>query len=340
MSDQVLLTGISGFLGGHVALALLEAGYTVRGSLRNPARADEVCDTLGKAGADLSHLQFVTLNLLDDRGWAEAAEGCRYLVHTASPFVLKMPKDKMELVRPAVDGTERALRAGLKAGVERIVLTSSMAAIAYGHQGPHLAPFTAADWTNPDGPHVSFYAESKTRAERRAWELMREAGRQKDLVTINPSAILGPLLDKDPGTSAMLVIRLLNGSVPAAPRISFVIVDVRDVAAAHVAALVSPQAGGQRIPMGERPLFFKEAAEILRRRFPERAGKIPKFELPDWAVRLYALFDSDLRGNLGELGTAKQLDSSPAAALLGRPLIPADQAIVATGESVVAQHLA
>jgi nucleoside-diphosphate-sugar epimerase len=168
---------------------------------------------------------------------------------------------------------------------------------------------------------------------------MKDAGRDKDLVTINPSGIFGPLLDSDPGTSAILVIRLMNGSVPASPRIGFTIVDVRDVAAAHVAAIASPQAGGQRFPMGERPLFFKETANILRQHFPARAGKIPRFEMPDWVVRLYALFDSDLRGNVRELGAVKRLDSSAAVALLGRPLIAADQAIIATGESAIAQHL-
>jgi nucleoside-diphosphate-sugar epimerase len=339
MSDQVLLTGISGFLGGHVALALLEAGYTVRGSLRNPAKADLVRATLGKAGADLSRLNFVTLDLGEDQGWAEAAQGCRYLLHTASPFVVRMPKDKMELIRPAVEGTERALKAGLKAGTERIVVTSSMAAIAYGQRAPHLEPYTAADWTDPAGPGVTAYTESKTLAERRAWAIMKEAGREKDLVTINPSVILGPLLDADPGTSSVLVSRLMNGSVPAMPRLSFAMIDVRDVAAAHVAALTSPQAGGQRFPMGENTLFFKETAAILRQRFPERAGKIPRFEMPDWAVRLYAFFDGDMRGNLGRLGETKRLDSSTVIALLGRPLIPVDQAIVAMGESLIAQHL-
>ncbi len=339
MSDRVLLTGISGFLGGHVAVAALQAGYTVRGSVRNLAKADQVRATLGKAGADLSRLEFVALDLLAEDGWSTAALDCRYLLHTASPFVLQMPKDKMKLIRPAVEGTERALKAGLKAGVERIVVTSSMAAIAYGHDTSRTTPFTAQDWSNPDSPAISAYAESKTRAERRAWEIMKEAGRETDLVTINPSAILGPLLDADPGTSAILVIRLMNGSVPAAPRINFPIVDVRDVAAAHVAALQNPEAGGHRYPMGDRVVSFLEAGKVLKQRFPERGGKIPRFEMPDWAVRLYALVDSDVRGSLGELGRIRRLDSSEVIALLGRPLIASDQAIVATGESVIAQHL-
>ena len=204
MTDRVLLTGISGFLGGHVALQLLNAGYIVRGSVRNLSRADKVKATLAKAGSDISRLEFVALDLEKDEGWDAAMEGVRFVQHTASPFVLQMPEDKNDLIRPAVEGTERALNAALAANVERIVLTSSMAAIAYGHEKSRTAPFTANDWTNLEGRDVTPYTESKTRAERRAWEIMRAAGREKDLATINPSGIFGPLLDEDPGTSAAL----------------------------------------------------------------------------------------------------------------------------------------
>ena len=339
MSDRVLLTGISGFLGGHVALTLLNAGYTVRGSVRNLSKADKVRQTLKTAGADTERLEFVALDLLSDAGWREAMEGVRYLQHTASPFVVEIPKDKMELVRPAVEGTERALDAALAAGVERIVLTSSMAAIAYGHGKARTAPFTANDWTNLEGDDVGAYVESKTRAERRAWEIMRAAGREKDLATINPSVILGPLLDEDPGTSAGIVQRLMNGSIPASPRLAFSLVDVRDIAAAHLAAMTAPRAGGHRFPMAEGNMFFKDIAAVLREAFPERARKIPRLELPNWAVRLYALFDSDVRGTLHELGIVKRLDSSAAMGLLDRKLMPARQAVVATGESLIAKNL-
>jgi dihydroflavonol-4-reductase len=339
MPDRVLLTGVSGFLGGHAASALLAAGYQVRGSVRNLAKADKVRATLAKAGADVSRLEFVAIDLLKDDGWDTAAQGCRFLLHTASPFVIQMPADKMDLIRPATEGTERALKAGLKANVERIVLTSSMAAIAYGHDSSRTAPFTAADWTDLNGRGCNAYIESKTRAERRAWEMMKAAGREADLAAINPSGIYGPLLDDDPGTSALLVKRLLDGSMPAAPRFNFAIIDVRDVAAAHVAALTAPTAGGHRFPMGERTLSIKECADILRRRFPAYASKTPRFEMPDWGVRLYAMFDSDLRGNLGELGVVRRMDSTDVVALLGRKLIDAETAIVATAESLIAHKL-
>ena len=336
-SDTVLLTGISGFLGGHVALALLKAGYKVRGSVRNLGKAGKVRETMARAGADIARLDFVELDLLSDKGWDEAMAGGRYLQHTASPFVLNMPEDRNELIGPAVKGTERALRSALAAKVERIVLTSSMAAIAYGHEKTGSPTFSANDWTRLNGRPINAYVESKTRAERRAWELMEAAGRRSDLATINPGAIFGPLLDDDPGTSSILVKRLLDGSVPAAPRIPITPIDVRDVAAAHVAAMTDPRAGGKRFPIAVAPQYFIDVARLLRPRFPRY--KVPRLEMPDLAVRLYALFDRDVRDNLGELGYAKRLDASPSVALLGRPLIPANDALLATAESLVTFRL-
>ncbi|GGA55659.1 SDR family oxidoreductase [Pelagibacterium lentulum] len=335
MSDRVLLTGISGFLGGHVALALLKAGYTVRGSVRDLAKADKVKNTLARAGGDIDRLEFVVLDLMDDDGWTEAMKGVRYLQHTASPFVLSMPDDRNDLIRPAVEGTERALNAALAADVERIVLTSSMAAIAYGHPRNRSEIFTEHDWTQLDsGRPVNAYVESKTRAERHAWELVRKIGREKDLATINPGAILGPLLDDDPGTSATIVRRLLDKSVPAIPNLTFTIVDVRDVAEAHLLAMMESEAGGRRFPMGSRTMAYRDIADVLRERFPVHARNISRINMPDWAVRLYALFDRDVRSNLGELGNFKQLDSAPTEALLRRKLIDADDAIAATAQSL------
>ena len=337
MADLVLLTGISGFLGGHVGLELLRQGFAVRGSVRDLKKADKVRATLQKAGADISKLEFVALDLNSDEGWAAAMPGARYLQHTASPFVTDMPRDKMELIRPAVEGTRRALTAALEANVERVVLTSSMAATSYGHDRARTAPFTAADWTDLHGRDVNAYIESKTLAEKEAWTIMDSAGRHDDLVTINPNAIMGPLLDEDPGTSAALIARLMNGSVPAAARIYFSAIDVRDVAAAHVRAMLTPWAGGHRFPMGERTLSFLEFADIIRKAMPEFARKLPSRVVPDWMVRAFAFVDKDIRGNVGELGIIRRTDSSDVVKLLGRPLISSEEAVIATARSLVEQ---
>jgi dihydroflavonol-4-reductase len=340
MADRVLLTGISGFLGGHVALELLKAGYLVRGSVRDLRKADKVRDTLGKAGADLSRVEFVALDLMSDGGWDDAMADVRYLQHTASPFVTKEPKDRNELIVPAVQGTQRAVGAALRAKVERIVVTSSMAAIMYGHDKSRTAPFTAADWTDLEGRQISGYVESKTRAEKAAWELVDKAGRHNDLATINPGAIFGPLLDEDPGTSVALLKRMFDGSLPAAAKIAFIVVDVRDVAAAHVAAMTSDLARGKRFPMGNGTFSLMELAAILKRGLPDRAGKLPRFEVPDWVVRLVAFVDADIRGNLGELGVVKRADASDVTRLLGRDLIAPDEATLSSARSLIAQGLA
>jgi nucleoside-diphosphate-sugar epimerase len=339
MADLVLLTGISGFLGGHVGLALLKAGYRVRGSVRDLRKADRVRAAIGQAGGDLSRLEIVALELNSDAGWTEAARGARFVQHTASPFVTRMPKDRMEMIGPAVAGTRRAIEAALAASVERIVVTSSMAAAAYGHDVSRTAPFGPADWTNLQGRHVNAYVESKTRAEQTAWTLMDGAGRHEDLAVINPNYIMGPLLDDDPGTSAALILRLMNGSLPMTARFYFPVVDVRDVAEAQVRAMTSPLAGGHRFPMGSRPIPFVEVAEIVRKAMPEFSKRLPTREAPDWLVKLVSFVDADMRGNAGEVGVIRGTDATQAVELLGHPLIAPEEAILATARDLVAQGL-
>lgn len=338
-TDRVLVTGISGFLGGHVALQLLEQGYTVRGSVRSLERAEKVRKTLAANGADTSRLEFVALDLLSDKGWEQAMQGVRFVQHVASPFVLEQPKDRNELIRPAVEGARRAVTTALAAGVERIVLTSSVAAIAYGHERDRLRPFTEADWSNLESPRITPYQESKTRAEQEAWRLAEGLGARDRLAVINPGAILGPLLDDDPGTSGQLAIRLLDGSMPGTPKMSFSIVDVRDVAAAQVAAMTDPAAGGRRFILADREMTLQQMANAIQAGLKRPNIRTPRFELPSWLVRIVALFDRQIRDNAVELGRVRPVNGDAGRALLRRPTIPGPEAAIATAESLFAHGL-
>ncbi len=337
-NGTVLITGISGFLGGHVALIALEAGWSVVGSVRRPERADRVAKALAAAGGDTRRLSFVTLDLLSDDGWADATACCHHMIHIASPFVTIMPDNPDDLIRPAVEGTRRAVRAALAAGHERIVLISSMAAIHHGRDDEDRL-YGPADWSRLDGRLVSAYAASKTLAEQAAWQMVEEAGERKRLAVINPAAMLGPLLDDDPGTSVATLIPMLAGKMPIVPEIILEYVDVRDVAEAHVAALTADSAGGQRHIMAGPSLSLLEIAEILREALPDYAGKLPKRQMSGWLAGIIKHFNRSLRDAAPFLGIRRRSDSSSGAALIGHPLRPMRDTLVETVQSLRAQGL-
>jgi nucleoside-diphosphate-sugar epimerase len=340
MSDNVVLvTGASGFLASHIVLKLLSQGVSVRGSVRNTNKGDRIRKVLQKHGADTSRLSFVELDLMSDAGWQEAMRGVKFLIHTASPFITHLPKHEDDVIRPAVEGTRRALTTALSAGVERVVLTSSEVAVARGHVKSPERILTEADWSDVDAPGMTPYFKSKTLAEKAAWEIMEKANRLDDMTVINPGFILGPLLEEDFGTSGAIIRKMMRGQFPGAPDLYFSIIDVRDAADLHIKAMTDDRGFGHRVLASVSTVSFKQMAAILAEAFPQYAGKLPTRPLPNFVVRIVGLFDADARASVRMLGLSFELDNSLAEALLGHPLIEVRTAVTAMGQSLVDQNV-
>ncbi len=338
MSDLVLVTGGSGFIGAHCVIALLNAGHRVRTSVRSLSRETEVRAMVKAGGVDAGdRLSFVAADLAADAGWTEAVAGCTYVLHVASPFPATAPKHEDELIIPAREGALRVLRASKAAGVRRVVLTSSFAAIGYGQRVDQV--FTEANWTNVDAP-LAAYVKSKTLAERAAWDFLAKEGGSLELAVINPVAVLGPVLGPDSSTSIQLVQRLLEGRIPAMPRIAFGLVDVRDVADLHLRAMVDPAAKGERfLAVAGAPMSVAEVAAVLRARLGDKASKVPTRVLPDWVVRFAATFSGPLRQLVSELGKVKRMSNEKSKRVLGWAPRSNEDAILATAQSLEALGL-
>lgn len=332
MAGTVLVTGGSGYIAGFLIKQLIDAGWTVHTTVRNLTREAEVRAWLGIA--DTGRLKFFAADLENDAGWAEAVAGCSHVAHVASPFPAGAPKNDDELVVPARAGVLRALKFAKDAGVQRFVLTSSVAAVAYGH--PERV-YTEADWTDVSAPKVGAYIKSKTVAERAARDWMSEHGAQMEFVSVNPSAVLGPLLSDDFSTSIQFVQRLMDGSVPGTPRLGFAVVDVRDLADLHVRALTMPGIDGERFIGAGRFLWMREVADILRAHFP--GAKVPKRSIPDFVVRLLALFDGSIRQVLGELGRRRDVSPEHTDKVLGWRTRDEAETIVDTARSLIARGI-
>ena len=331
----VLVTGGSGFIGCHCILKLLAAGYEVRTTVRHLNREADVRGMLKTGGIEPGdQLSVFAADLEQDAGWPEAVTGCEYVLHVASPLPASLPKHEDELIVPARDGTLRVLSAARDAGVKRVVLTSSFAAIGYGHESQEK-PFTETDWTNLDD-HVVPYIKSKALAERAAWDFIAKAGGSLELSVVNPVGVFGPVLGPDYSTSILLVQRLLDGAMPGCPKLCFGLVDVRDVADLHVRAMTNPAAKGERfLALAGDFMWMADIAKVLKNRLGQAAKRVPTRELPNWAVHLAAFRDPAIRLILPELGKYKNATNEKAKRMLGWEPRSNEETVIATAESLM-----
>jgi nucleoside-diphosphate-sugar epimerase len=333
--STVLVTGGSGFVGSHCILQLLAKGYQVRTTVRSLKREGDVREMLKQGGADPgASLSFFAADLEKEAGWAEAVTGCEFILHVASPFPLDIPQHEDELIVPAREGTLRLLRAARDAGVKRVVLTSSFAAIGYGHPDQEK-PFDETQWTNLEDGGIPPYHKSKTIAERAAWDFIAREGGKLELSVVNPVGVFGPVLGPDFSTSIEIVKRLMDGALPGSPKIYFGAVDVRDVADLHLRAMENPAAKGERfLAVAVDFLAMRDIARILKNRLGAAAKRVPTRQLPNWLLRLAALRDDGVRQILPELGKKKNGSGEKAKRLLGWNPRSNEDAILATAQSL------
>lgn len=328
---KVFLTGASGFIAKHILRELLEQGYQVRASIRSDKRKAELQGLFPDAT-----LEFATLDLTKDEGWQVALQGCDVLMHTASPFPLTEPKDPQDLIRPAVDGTLRAMRAAKQAGMTRVILTSSCAAIYKQSDKPKMHPSDETNWTTPEDRSVGSYEASKTLAEKAAWDFVAE-NPDIALTTINPGAVFGPPMDARYGASLELVEQLMTGKIPMAPPVDMVAVDVRDVARMHVAAINLEAAKGERFAAASGTYSLLEFGNMLKSW--DDSLKTPGREAPVWLLRIMGLFSKDVKGVLENVGRTLAVSGAKAEKTFGFTFIPVKDALVASATAVQTHKL-
>lgn len=338
MTNQglVVVTGGSGYIAAFCIRQLLEAGWSVRATVRSLKREAEVRASLG---GDLSALSFVEADLTADAGWPEAMKGARYVLHVASPIATTTVKNDDELVIPAREGTLRVLRAARDAGVKRVVMTSSTAAVCYGH-GSRAKPFTELEWSDETNlADTSAYERSKTLAERAAWAFIEKEGGALELTTVNPGAVIGPVLGHDYSPSLDIVKKLLDGSVPGVPKLGWALVDVRDIADLHLRAMTAAGAAGQRYLGAGQFYWMRDLATMVKQRLPKLAKRVPSLRIPNFAVRMVALVDPVMRGRLFELDKERHVDTSKALNQLGWKARPVEESVSDCAESLVAHGI-
>jgi nucleoside-diphosphate-sugar epimerase len=338
--QRVLVTGGSGFIAGHCILQLLEQGYLVRTTVRSLKREPDVRSVLSDAG--MVHgdaLSFVAADLMSDAGWAEAVAGCDFVLHVASPVQVENVRNEDDVIVPAREGTLRVLRAARDGGVKRVVLTSAFHSVAYGYAHTEHE-FTEEDWTVLDGPGVTPYTKSKTLAERAAWDFIAAEGGSTELATILPVAVMGPVMGHQISGSNHIIQRCLDGAMPGFPDVWIPIVDVRDVAAAHILAMTTPEAAGQRFLVSSGPaISLKQIGAVLKENLGDVAQRVPSRSIPDIAVRIASVFLKEFRSVVPDLGFARKASSEKARRVLGWQPRKPEEAIIATAESLVEKQL-
>ena len=335
MQKKVLLTGVTGFLGSHTTIQLLESGYQVIGTLRNMDRKDSILNTINQHTDKVDQLSFAKADLLDREIWQTLTSDVDYIMHIASPFPRTLPKNDAELVKPAKDGTLNILKAAAENNVKKVVITSSTGAIVYGKsKNERNGTFNENDWTDETVIKDSTpYFRSKTIAEKAAWEFIEKDTSGLKISVICPGAILGPVIENDFGTSANIIIKSLSGEIPALPNIGFDMVDVRSVADLHVKAMESDKANNERFVGSSGFLSFKQVADILRANY--QGYKIPKSVLPNFAVRLFSNIDPTLKPILNDLGIERRVDNSKAKKLLNWKPKSLEEAVTSCADSVI-----
>jgi len=334
MADQVLVTGISGFIAAHVTERLLAKGYAVRGTVRNKVKGQKIADKLSENGSDTSKLELFEADLGSDAGWKEAVQDCRYIQHIASPFPLEAPSDREALVPEARAGAMRVIEQGLGAGAERIVMTSSMVSMmGQKGRGAHMK-VKETDWSDPDWKPLTAYPVSKTRAERSAWDYVKAQNLEGKLTTVCPGLVFGPDSYNNSGASLGLLTAMFAGDFPRTPKIAYPIIDVRDCASIHVAAMSAKEAGGRRLMAAGETLWMSGIADVLKAAYPAYK-KLPKGNFPNFMVRLVGLFDDRVKGVIPDLGTFHEADSAYVNSLTHVIPRPAKEAILAAVESLI-----
>jgi len=325
--EKVLVTGATGFIGLHCIQQLLEEGYAVNGSLRSMQRESEVRQSLEKHNTSCENLTLFPVDLMSDEGWDEAMSGCDYLLHVASPFVLSNETEEF-FVKPAVEGALRALKFADKHDIKKVVLTSSFAAVGDTFDG--TTSFNETHWSDTSNDKMTFYSKSKTLAERAAWDYVNDNDVSYKLTVINPVGVLGPSLSDDVGISNSMVLRMLNGSMPALAKIHIGIVDVRDVAKAHILALKNTDSDGERFIVSEKEMWMSDIANVLN----ANGYKAPEKNMPNLLLKVMALFKSDLKTISKMAGKQRDCNTTKAKDILGWKPISAEESILAAAKQI------